>query len=128
MDILQINAYLKHVEFLLKNIDDADDSKPIGELRKDFLEQFKTELPYMLSQNFGILRLLPLLFIREELKIKAERYDQRISIIRHALAHNNLIATDTGYEFTSDIGSVKMGYSEFVDFMWQLENEFYSKK
>jgi hypothetical protein len=128
MDILSINAYLKHIEFLLNYIDSADESKTIGELRKDFIEKFKIDLPHMLSQNFGIVRLIPLLLIREELKNKGNQYDRRISIVRHALAHNNFSTTDAGYEFMSDIGSIKMGYSEFVEFIWQLENEFHLNK
>lgn len=125
MNILSINAYLKHVEFLLNSIDRAADSKTIGELRSDFFNQFKTNLAHMLSQNFGIVRLIPLLLIREELKNKGGKYDRRISIVRHALAHNNFSATEAGYEFNSDIGNINMSYSEFVEFLWQLENNFH---
>jgi hypothetical protein len=128
MDILSINAYLKYIEFLLYSIDVSSDSKTIGELREDFSDRFKTNMPHMLSQNFGIIRLLPLLLLREELKNKGRKYDQRISIVRHALAHNNFIATEVGYEFKSDIGDINLGYSEFLDFLWQLENDFHSQK
>jgi len=67
------------------------------------------------------------MLMREELKNKKVQYDKRISIVRHALAHNNFSATGSGYEFISDIGNLKISYSEFVDFLWHIENDFYSK-
>jgi len=127
MQILAINSYLKHIEFLLNSIDNADGSKTIGELRNEFRDAFKTNPPHLLSQHFGIIRLIPLMLMREELKNKKVQYDKRISIVRHALAHNNFSATGSGYEFISDIGNLKISYSEFVDFLWHIENDFYSK-
>ena len=128
MHTLSINADLKYIEFLLHAINTADDSKTVGEIKKDFTSKFKTNIPHMLNQNFGIIRLVPLLLMREELKNEGKKYDRRISIVRHALSHNNFTINETGYEFHSNIGDCKMTYSEFVDFIWLIENEFYTRK
>jgi hypothetical protein len=125
--ILLINAELKYIEFLLHAMTTGDDSKTIGEIKKEFLAKFKINLPYLLDQHFGIVRLIPLLLMREELKNEGGKYDRRISIIRHALAHNNFSISETGYEFYSDVGNCKMNYSDFVDFVWLIENEFYTR-
>jgi hypothetical protein len=126
--ILFINAELKYIEFLLHSLTTGNDSKTVGEIKKDFLAKFKTALPRLLNQHFGIIRLIPLLLMREELKNERKKFDRRINIIRHALAHNNFFISETGYEFQSDIGNCKMNYSELVDFIWLIENEFYTRE
>jgi hypothetical protein len=128
MNTLSINAYLKYIEYLLHVLDTSEDSKSVGEIRKDFASKFNTTLPHMLNQYFGIVRLIPLLLMREELKNESKIYDSRISIVRHALAHNNFKISETGYEFYSNIGNCEMSYSEFVDFIWLIENEFYTRE
>lgn len=128
MQILTTNAYIKHLEFILNYIDTANGSKTIDQLRTDFFDHFGASLPHLLSQHFGIIRLLPLLFIREELKNKNIEYDQTISIIRHALAHNNFSASDSGYEFVCNKGQIKMSYDEFTAFVWKIENDYYKKQ
>lgn len=125
--ILFINADLKYIEFLLNALATGNDSKTIGEIKKDFVAKFKICPPHLLNQHFGIIRLIPLLLMREELKNEDRKYDSRISIVRHALAHNNFSINETGYEFYSDIGNCNMTYSEFVDFIWLIENEFYKR-
>jgi hypothetical protein len=126
--ILSINANLKYIEFLLHALITSDDSKTVSEIKKDFVSKFKINLPHLLNQHFGIIRLIPLLLMREELKNEGKKYDPRISIIRHALAHGNFLINKTGYEFYSDIGKCIMTYSEFVDFIWLVENEFYTRE
>ena len=125
MNTLQINAHVKYIEFLMSVFDSAESSTTIADIRKDFAEKFGTEMPHMLNQNFGIVRLVPLLMIREQLKNEGRKYDRRISIIRHAVAHGNFDISETGYEFKSDIGNCKMTYTEFNEFLWWVENEFY---
>jgi hypothetical protein len=106
----------------------SGDSKTVGEIKKDFSNTFKINLPNLLNQHFGIIRLIPLLLIREELKTEDRKYDPRISIIRHALAHGNFSISETGYKFCSDKGDCIMTYSELVDFIWLVENEFYIRE
>ena len=62
--ILHINAELKYIEFLLHALATGNDSKTVGEIKKDFLVKFKTELPHLLDQYFGIIRIIPLLLMR----------------------------------------------------------------
>ena len=56
-----------------------------------------------------------------------KKYDKKITIIRHALAHNSFSITENGYEFFSDWGNCKLNYREFNDFIHKIENEFYQK-
>jgi hypothetical protein len=129
---LALNADLKYIEFILHIIDKADDGLTIFEIKRLFKEKFKTEMPVLLNQNFGILRLVPLLLMRESLKNERLKvntpYDKRIDIIRHALAHNNFSSNETGYKFDSNKGSCEMKYAEFVQFVSKVENDFYKKR
>ncbi|MBN1255282.1 MAG: hypothetical protein JXA50_08420 [Deltaproteobacteria bacterium] len=132
MSTLTINADLKYIEFILHTIEKSDDGLTIFEMKRMFKERFKTDMPILLNQNFGILRLVPLLLMRESLKnekLKSNtKYDKRIDIVRHALAHDNFLCSEDGYEFKSDKGDCKMSYDEFVKFVWQVENIFYENK
>lgn len=129
MSTLAINADLKYIEFILHTIDQADEELPILEIKRMFKERFKTDMPVLLNQNFGILRLVPLLLMRESLKIQRIKtnieYDKRIDIIRHALAHNNFTSNELGYKFESDKGNCEMSYDEFVKFVSKMEKNFY---
>jgi hypothetical protein len=125
MSTLQINADLKYIEFLLHFICNSNDSKTIKNLKSEFKDKFQIDLPYLLNQNFGIIRLIPLLLIREDLKNSGKKYDKKITVIRHALAHNNFSITEHGYEFFSDRGNCQFSYSEFTEFIHNIENEFY---
>jgi len=132
MSTLAINADLKYIEFILHIIDQSDEDITIFEIKRLFKERFQTDMPVLLNQNFGILRLVPLLLMRESLKnekIKVNvEYDKRIDIIRHALAHNNFTSNDIGYKFESAKGNCEMNYDEFVQFVSKVENEFYKKR
>ena len=127
MSALQINADLKYIEFILSSFYNSDDKKTLKEIKAEFKDKFKIELPNLLNQNFGIIRLIPLLLIREDLKNSGNKYDKNITIIRHALAHNNFSADEEGYHFSSDRGDVTISYEEFVDFIYKLENNYYKK-
>ena len=129
MSVLSINAHLKFIEFIIHSIDELDDTKTIGEVKRKFRDKFNVNMPILMDQNFGIVRLVPLLLMRESLKnekLKTQRpYDKRIDIVRHAIAHDNFSSDETGYTFISDKGSVQMGYDEFVKFVHETENDFY---
>lgn len=127
MNTLQINAHLKHIELVLQMLDNSDDLKTIGDVRIEFRQKFGTSMPVMLNQYFGVVRLIPLLLMREQLKNENQKYDRNITIIRHSLAHDNFHITETGYEFVAEIGTCKLTYSEFVEFIWWTENEFYAR-
>lgn len=132
MSTLALNADLKYIEFILHIIDNSDENLTISEIKKLFKEKFKTEIPALLNQNFGILRLVPLLLMRESLKNEKmktnSQYDKRIDIIRHALAHNNFSSDEIGYKFDSDKGNCEMNYEEFIQFVSKVENDFYKKR
>lgn len=132
MSTLTINADLKYIEFILHTIENSDDKLTIFEIKRIFKERFKIDMPVLLNQNFGILRLVPLLLMRESLKNRKLKsnteYDKRIDIVRHALAHDNFMCNEVGYEFKCEKGECKMTYDEFVKFVWQVENKFHENK
>lgn len=131
MSTLSINAHLKFIEFLLHELDDADDSTTVGVIRSRFSKKFDIKLPVLLCQDWGIVRLVPLLLMREFLKNEkvatGAKYKREIDIVRHSLAHDSFAADSTGYKFTCDKGTVNFSYDEFVAFLYNVENEFYSK-
>ncbi len=131
MSTLSINAHLKFIEHLLYDLDHADDSTTVGEIRRRFSVKFGTKTPVFLCQDWGIVRLVPLLLMRETLKnekiTSGAKYRKEIDIVRHSLAHNSFAVNSTGYRFTCDRGTVKFSYDEFVAFLHKVENEFYSK-
>ncbi len=128
MDPLRINSHLKFIEFLLATIDSADDFTTIADIKRKFSEKFGTPPPPLLSQEFGLVRLIPLMLIREELKKRGSPYDHTISIIRHAFAHGNIECSEIGYEFKSDTGTCTMSYANFNEFIWWVENAFYNNR
>jgi hypothetical protein len=131
MSTLSINAHLKFIEFLLHELDHADDGIMVGTIRRRFLEKFGTELPVLLCQDWGIIRLVPLLLMRESLKNEkiadGTEYRREIDIVRHSIAHDSFAVDSTGYRFTCAKGEVCFNYDEFVQFLHSVENEFYSK-
>jgi len=126
MSTLSINAHLKFIEFLLHTMDQADETVTLGDIKNMFQETFHTTMPRMMDQNFGIMRLVPLLLMRESLKNAGSPRDKRIDIVRHALAHDGISANETGYRFSCDKGSVEFSYDEFQKFLHVVENDFFS--
>ena len=135
-DILQINADLKYIEFLLHCFDHWNENKTLKEIKDEFEKKFKRR-PILLNQYFGIIRLMPLIFIREEhireeykkTESKLNLGDiKKIGIIRNAVAHNDFSIGENGYCFKNkgDKGDdVNMTYEEFQNFLHKIENEFY---
>ncbi|MBU0633285.1 hypothetical protein KKA17_11670 [bacterium] len=129
-EILNINAHLKYVEFLLYIFDYEKDDLTLGEIRKQFFEKFGTNHD-LLNQNFGIYRLLSLILIKEEYKnqkVTLEGDIQKIKIIRDAIAHHKFTINEQGYTFTSNSGTVSLNYDEFQKFIHKIENDFYGQK
>lgn len=127
--ILSINAYLKYIEFILKIFDDGNDELTLGEIRKKFETNFKTIHP-LLNQNFGIIRLIPLLMIKESYKQQKKELSEnvaKIKIIRDSLAHANFMYEEKGYLFKNDKCEIFMTYEEFQKFLHEIENKFYSE-
>jgi hypothetical protein len=88
--ILNINAHLKYVEFLLYLFDNGNNDLTLGEIREQFQEKFNAD-NQLLNQYFGVYRLLPLILMKEEYKNqKAELKGdvEKIKIIRDAIAHH----------------------------------------
>lgn len=52
-EILNINAHLKYVEFILYVFDQGKDDLTLGEIREQFLNKFGINHD-LLNQNFGI--------------------------------------------------------------------------
>ena len=99
--ILAINADLKYIEFILKIFDSEKDSLTLGEIRKNFETKFKTR-HILLNQYFGIIKLIPLLLIKESYKQQNKKLSgnvEKIKIIRDSLAHDNFEFNDKGYLF-----------------------------
>jgi len=71
--------------------------------------------------------LLPIVLIRENIKGTQNKNDDetKIMIIRHAVCHNGFSMTEHGYKFSCNKGEVAFTYSEFVDFVYKIENHFY---
>lgn len=126
-EILNINAHLKYVEYLLSLFDNESDDLTLGEIREQFLNKFATNHK-LLNQNFGIYRLLPLILMKEEYKNqKAELKGdiEKIKIIRDSIAHHQFTINEKGYEFKNKSGIVFLDYEEFQEFVHKIENEFY---
>ncbi len=127
--ILHINADLKYIEFILKIFDDEKDELTIGEIRKIFETKFKTRYA-LLNQHFGIIRLIPLLMIKESYKKQRKELSgnvAKIKIIRDSLAHANFEYDERGYSFKNDKNEIFMTYEEFQKFLHEIENDFYSE-
>jgi hypothetical protein len=125
--ILSINADLKYIEFILYIFDRGEDKLTLKEIRKEFKTKFK-ENRIMLNQNFGIIRLLPLIFIKETYKLRKKELTgdiKKIKIIRDAIAYNSFGYDENGYLFNNDKEEVSMSYEEFQKFLHKIENEFY---
>lgn len=127
--ILYLNAYIKYVEFILHNFDHAKPSKTIKEIREEFEEKFKTIHP-LLNQNFGIFRLIPLILIKEIYKNEKKELSgdiKKIKTIRDSIAHGNFYINENGYEFKNDKDEIKLSFQEFNDFVFKIENIFYTE-
>lgn len=128
-DILQINAHLKYVEFLLFIFDNENDQITLGEIRTRFKATFGTDT-VLLNQNYGIYRLLPLILMKEEYKNRKKELSgdiKKIKIIRDAIAHHKFIINEHGYEFTDGKNKVSFSYEEFNVFIHSIENNFYAE-
>lgn len=127
-DILGMNAALKYIESVLGTIDKADDSTTVEHIRSAFKEQFKCELPILLSQHFGIVRLIPLMYMVQERFLEDTEDGKTIKAIRNAFAHNSFSFDEDGYNFLPNRPNgkiVKISYEAFVSFLWRIESEFY---
>ena len=128
--ILAINAHLKYVEFLLHIFDSYPNATTLKTIREEFEKRFSTR-HVLLNQNFGIYRLLPLILIKEEHKKDRKNLTgiiEQIKIIRDSIAHNSFSIDENGYHFTNDKKSITLTYDEFIQFVHQVENEFYEEK
>ncbi|MFH0854758.1 MAG: hypothetical protein V1891_04705 [bacterium] len=127
--ILQLNANLKFIEYLLFLFDNESDEITLREIKDKFIKKFKTN-PTLLNQYFGIIRLLPLILIKETYKnLKTELVGNvaSIKIIRDSIAHNSFKINESGYIFKNDTGKVSFSYEEFTSFLHEIEKEFYNK-
>jgi hypothetical protein len=126
--ILNLNANLKYIEYLLYMFDNESDKTSLGEMKKNFENHFKTKT-ILLNQYFGIIRLIPLLLIKEVYKNEGKELSgdvEKVKIIRDSLAHNNFKINKEGYVFSNDKNSLVMSYNDFQRFLHKIENDFYA--
>lgn len=130
-NILGLNAYLKFVEFVLGSFDQASDDKTVGEIRTEFQQKFlHSPLPFM-SQQFGLIRLVPLMYMAEEKFLAGSPDGDIIRAMRNAFAHNNVEYDENGYTFKPNRAGaqpVNLSYSEIVSFIHRVENAFYAQQ
>ena len=130
-DIVNLNAALKFVEFILGVIDKDDGTKTVEQIRHEFRNNFKHDLQPMLNQNWGIIRLIPLMLMAQDQFLKDTEDGQKIRAIRNAFAHNDFSCDENGYTFDRNRPNgmtVKISYEDFVPFLWRIENEFYKSR
>ncbi|MCB4782368.1 MAG: hypothetical protein LGB70_05950 [Sulfurovum sp.] len=125
-DILQINAHLKYVEFLLGIFDNSPHNPTLGEIRQQFEEKFET-LPPLLNQWFGIYRLAPLILIKavEEYTKQNIEISDDLEFVRNAVAHGRFSIEEEGYIFSEKKDTKKYTYEEIIQFIDQIEKTFH---
>jgi len=129
-NILRINAHLKYVEYLLHVFDNYSDEATMKQIREEFAAKFHINSP-LLNQHFGIYRLLPLLFIKEEYKKDKKELSgliEKVKIIRDSVCHNNFSIDEKGYHFQNDKGNFDLSIEEYQKFIYEIENTFYDEK
>lgn len=128
-DILQTNAYLKFIEFILHQFDEKPGHTTLEEIRVEFQDKFGIAPSKLLNQHFGLIRLCPLIFIKEEYKKRKKPLEgniKKIRIIRDAISHNDFSADEHGYVFKNDKEELHLTYEEFIKFIHIIENDFYA--
>jgi len=127
-DILQINAHLKYVEFLLTQFDNESDEITLGEIRTKFKAKFSHQ-DILLNQFFGIYRLVPLILMKEvNKKQKKELVGdiEKVKIIRDSIVHHDFSMNENGYTFKDKKKVLKFSYTEFKNFLDKVEVAFYN--
>ena len=99
---------------------------------KNLLKDFSS----LLSQNFLIIRLITILFLKEEDSINENDIKNKVKKIRNSIAHNNFSLNSNGFIFykrpkqsneeSLEI-SFEMSYSELQFFVHQVEQIFFKK-
>lgn len=128
---LSLNAELKWIEHVLGVFDEADEALTLKEVRNEFYKKFSIKKPFpLLNSDFGIIRSLPLMFIKEiEQRNPDKNKDYKtIQIIRNAISHLQYDYDAKGYSFKSKQGAVEMSYDEFNKLLYRIENEFHNKE
>lgn len=131
-DTLGINALIKYIEFLLYHFDKGDKKMTLEELRKKFKDTFNYD-GILLNQYFGIIRLVPLILINENIKKDDEKLKKlkpddvkKINIIRNAVSHNLFLINEKGYSFKNHKKELKMTYLDFQKFLQKIEYDFHA--
>ncbi len=124
-NVLALNAELKFIEFILAFIDKAHDLKTIGNLRSEFKRQFGIDLGPLLNQHFGIVRLIPLMYVVQDRFFDGTEDGKLMRAIRNAFAHNDFSWDENGYTFNkAGAHDIRFNYAEFMEFLHRIENEY----
>lgn len=129
-EILALNSNQKYIEFILSQYDNAPSEMTMKELREKFEEQFKFN-QIMLNQYFGIMRILPLILIKQEYANKGVPLKgdiEKIKVIRDSLSHNDFEISREGYTFRNKKNTIRFSFDEFENFIHKIENEFYKDR
>lgn len=125
MDILQTTANLRYIEFALTKISTESESYSIKQLKDDFRSTYKTDMPYLANQYFGLARLISLIFIRESFKNEGKAKNKDLAIVRHAITHNQVGVDKDGFTFTCGEGTKTFSFSELNSFCETIEKGFF---
>ncbi len=127
---LDVSCYLKYIEHVLYIVSRSEGNITINDIRKEFQHKFNYDLPDLLNQNFIYLRLLPLIFIREDHNNcenpLSDEEREKVRLIRNSLAHGDIVLSDKGVVFHSKKSSEIMSYDEFNKFIHTVENTYYA--
>lgn len=125
---LALNAHLKYIEFVLHHMDFSSGDFYTPTVKMQFKEKFKRDMPVLLNQYFGLIRLIPLMYITEHKKFD-ESDREKLVVIRNAFAHDDIFFDQSGYTFKANRAGnqdVLMTYYEFNIFIHRIENFSYN--
>lgn len=128
INYLILNSYLKNIEFILHKVDSSEGKTHLSDIKEQFREKFKCNIPILLNQYFGIIRLIPLMYITENGRFD-ESDRKMLIVIRNAFAHDDIYCDNSGYTFKANRAEnqdVSMTYSEFNVFIHRIENFSYN--
>ncbi|MFD2673645.1 hypothetical protein [Marinicrinis sediminis] len=128
--ILELNSNQKYIEFILSQYDNAPSEMTMKELRKKFEGKFKFN-QVMLNQYFGIMRILPLILIKQEYadaSVPLEGDIEKIKVIRDSISHNDFEISSEGYTFKNKKNTIRFSFDDFLEFIHKIENDFYKDR
>lgn len=132
---LNLSSHLKYIEYVIGIVSasKSNDNLTIGDIKKSFKEKFNISLPYLCDQNFAILRLNPMIFIKADYENDNNKLHEdvkrKIKIIRDSIAHGETKFSENGICFISkEKGKpleLYMEYEGLGSFIYEVENKYF---